>query len=157
MGAGAALEGNLLAFQVFERLQRRILLHEDGRPTGRSLVGADVTQIAAGGLREKRRHIASRANIKRACAKRFEKRRPGGEFRPPDLDAAIFQQRFERALAFRERYHAILLPANPQCGGCGACPPDMRQKRRPGRTCNQSQCSASCEHMDIPRYSILRQ
>jgi hypothetical protein len=123
---------------------------KDGRAFGAAAISADVKQVAAGCLCKQWRHVTGRTKIQRTRTKRFEKRRPGCEFRPADLDAAVGKALFERALAFGERKHAVLLPADAKLAGGRPCPAEARQECRGSCRTDQSQSLSACCHRPCP-------
>ncbi|ENN89280.1 hypothetical protein RHSP_29794 [Rhizobium freirei PRF 81] len=147
MRARTALEGDLLALEVGKRLDRRALANQNGRAFWAACIKTDIEQVAVGGLRKERRHIAGGAEIEGAGAKRFEQRRTGCEFRPFDGYATIGKPLFQRALAFGERQHAVFLPAYAKRRrGCRPGRPDRRQCEGDRRGAEEAECLSARNH-----------
>jgi len=116
MRARPLLQRDTLALQVRQRLERRVLLHEDGRTVRLGRLHAHVAQVLARRLRKHGRRIAGNRQVQAAGGQRFQLLRPGRKLQPTHLRArkALLQR---AVLLDDDEVDRALLKANAQLRG----------------------------------------
>src|SRR4051794_28052623 len=109
MCARSLAEGDTLAFEVGDRLDRRVLGNDDRLIVAVRFDGGHVSYPRATGLRENRRGIADEAEVDSADIEGLEQRRTELEIHPLDLDAEWLEDVLDRvALPHRRKESALL-------------------------------------------------
>lgn len=112
-----------LAFEIGDRLDRRVRGNDDSFVLAGAGQGGNVQQVGCCGLRKDRRGVSGVTEIDIAGVERFEQRRPEGELDPLHGKAFFLQRRFEDAAFLHGRLNARLLEADA----------DFLQVRRRGK------------------------
>ncbi|MCY1291739.1 hypothetical protein D9M70_409390 [compost metagenome] len=116
---GALVEDDLLALELGERADWRILRHQDRLAGGRRRFMGDVEQIGTRRLGEYRRGLAGDAEVDAADIQPFEQLRAAGEFGPLHPDALVREALLQRAAGLEQHQGAVFLIADPQGFGLG--------------------------------------
>ena len=112
MDVRALVQGDLLAAQIGDGLDRAVLGDEDRLAERcRRLVG-DVEEIRVVGLPEDRRRLPGRAEIDGPGIQRLQQRRPRGELGPAHPVAERRQLLLQQALALQQDQRAVFLVAD---------------------------------------------
>ncbi len=112
MRARSLAEGDALAFEIGQRVNRRILRHDNRLGVAVRFHRGDVAYLGAAGLREDRRGVADIAEIDAADIDGLQQRRTELEIDPLDLDAERLEGVFERLALAHRREEAALLRAD---------------------------------------------
>lgn len=112
MDIRALVQGDLLALEIADRLDRAVLRHQDRLTARRRRLMRHIDEGRAGGLREDRRRLAGRAEIDGAHIQPLEELRSRRELGPAYAVAQGFERLFERALAFEQDERPIFLDAD---------------------------------------------
>src|SRR5580698_781434 len=109
MRAGSLAEGDALAFEIRQRLDRRVPRNNDRLRIAIRLDGGDVSNSGASRLRENRRSIADIAEVDATGVDCLKQRRSDLKIDPLDLDAKRLECIFDRmALPYRRKEAALL-------------------------------------------------
>ncbi len=91
MGAGGFGDGDFLAFQVAQLLDRRVFAHHDGLGRRRGGFLGEVGELGLGGLGEDRHGVSDvGADVYVAHVQGFEQGQAAGEFVPGYVDVVGF-------------------------------------------------------------------
>ncbi|CAM2160384.1 hypothetical protein PT2222_70367 [Paraburkholderia tropica] len=100
------VQGDFLALEFGNGLDRRLLADHQTFGVGRRHFVGGVDKVRAGGLRENRRRFAHVTEIDRADVQAFEQLRPRRELVPRQLDAERREALFERAVRLEQHQRA---------------------------------------------------
>src|SRR3954470_17487999 len=112
MRTGSLAEGDTLAFEIGDRLDRRVLRNDDRLVVAVRFDGGHVSYPRAAGLRENRRGIADEAEVDGADIDGFEQRRTELKIHPLDLDAERLEDVLDRVALPHSRKESALLRAD---------------------------------------------
>src|SRR6478752_1434370 len=117
MRARTLAERHTLALQISQRLDRRILRHDDRLGVAVRFHRGSVADPGAAGLREARRGVADIAEVDTPDIDGLEQRRPELEVDPLDLDAERLEGILQRLALAHRREEPALLRADADFGG----------------------------------------
>ena len=137
MADRATAGGDLLAAQIVETLDRRLLRHQHRKPIARLPDRSDRLDRHIGGCREGERRIADQSGFDGAGAERFQQRRRGRKLLPLDLVGNVL----EHAGRFHHGLRIALLVADPQRGLRGS--ENGGAEQEPGGKCEADHCAAT--------------
>ncbi|MNP18373.1 hypothetical protein D3C76_1108560 [compost metagenome] len=144
MHVGALVQRDLLALELGDRRNRRILLHQDRLAGRRRRFVGHVEQVGAGGLGEDRRGLAGDTEVDAADVQSFEQLRAAGEFGPLHGDALLRQTLLQRAAGLEQHQGAVFLIADTQ--GFGLCLGDGAESDGRGEQGGQTPTQSDCAH-----------
>ena len=132
MGARRFGDGDLLARQTRDVLDRGSSWNNDRLTVAARRNRSGVEQVGARRLREDRRQVAGIAVVDRSGSKRFEQRGAKSELHPANAHALRFKSLLKGFLRLHDQKRADLLIADAQflqrlCGNRGA---DQRRRQR---------------------------
>src|SRR5205823_3532777 len=117
---GTLVEGDLLAFEIGNALERAVFGNQNRLALWRRRLMCDIDERRARGLGKYRRRLADRTKINGADIEPLEKLGTGGKLRPLDFVTKWLQRLFDETFSLQQNERSVFLEADPDHAGFGA-------------------------------------